>query len=120
MKKYVIIFLVTIINFGCKSNLNKQNKIEIIEVSILDYGKIHLTNSQILDLSNISKINKKYFTTSLYCYNGNDKINIPINDKLFNHEYFRNHSYDSIKKVKLFITKYSLEDKIYSVAIKIE
>lgn len=120
MKKYVIVFLATIINFGCKSNFNIQNKIEIIEISILDYGKIHLTNSQILDLSKISKVNKKYFTTSLYCYNGIDKINIPVNDKLFNHKYFTNHSYDSIKKVKLFTTKYSFEDKEYLVVIKIK
>jgi|AntRauMFilla1563_2_1112583.scaffolds.fasta_scaffold13435_2 hypothetical protein len=116
----LVLFTLTFLNIsiGCKSK--SVNDLKIIEVHIVDYGKIHLDKTKIDKLSSITKINKKHFTSSIYYINEKNTIGIPINDKLFNHDFFNNYDYENNKKVKVYLKKYIYENKDYFIAIKIE
>jgi hypothetical protein len=70
------------------------------------------------------RIERKYITSALYVYLGNtDKTTpIPINDKVFNYEYFDKYIYPDMKNktVKIKVEKYSSNGKDVYVAYEIE
>ena len=105
---------------NCKTPFTALKKIEIIEITVFDYGKISLPYVQKDYVSKTLKIKKKHLSTSIYYYIEEKLIDIPINDKYFNHEYFSNFDYNPTKKAKLYVQKYTYEGKEYFVAVKIE
>lgn len=121
MKKssFFLIFIV-IINLSCKSQSSSNNTLSSIDISNFQYGKISLPYSQIDYLSKTLKINKKQLTSSLYYHEGSILVSIPINDKVFNYEYFNNFKYNIEVKAKLYIQKYTYENREYFVAVRIE
>ena len=107
-------------NLNGKSQPNLKNDVSSIDISNFEQGKINLPYSQINHLSKVLKINKKYLTTCLYFRQGTKLIGIPVNDKKFNYEYFRNLNSNSTTKAKLYVQKYTYENKEYLVAVRIE
>ena len=121
MKKLNVFLLVLMMNLSCSSNsyLNNNN-VSTIDITNFEYGKINLPYAQLEYLSKKLNINKKYLNSSLYYHEGAKTLTIPINDKTFNYEYFNNFDYSSSKKAKLYVEKYTYENKEYFVALRIQ
>ncbi len=116
--KLLVVFI-SLFNLSCKGqNIQNESKL-ILEISNLSYSKIPPKYDVNL-LSRITKFNAKYFTSAIGGTYDNKRIDYPINDKMFNHSFFNSFDYDPKRKVKLHIQKYSFENKVYFVAIKIE
>lgn len=121
MKRITLFFtLLLMINLSCKSQSKLNNNISTIDITNFQYGKISLPYSQISYLSKALKINKKHLTSSLYYHEGLKLIAVPINDKVFNYDYFRNFNYNTEIKAKLYVQKYTFENIVYCIAVKIE
>lgn len=108
--------------FLCISSCNAQNspnsKLDVLEIQDFEQGKISYNYQIINEISEITGINKKFLTTSIYFGVKNEQI--IINDEVFNYN-----DYDKIKKMKnhktiLKIKRYSINNKEYIITYKIE
>lgn len=120
MKAPILIIFTVFINLSCITNsLITQQSSKII-ITKISYGRIHLSRDQIKKLSMATKLEIKQFSSSIYFSYNDKRYSIPINDKLFNHEYFNNYDYKINKKAILHLQKYDYNKEEYLVAIKIE
>lgn len=111
MKTLIFIFLSLTLATFCQ---NKQQNFIVrkeIVVTIIDVGK---SNYNSLKLENVTKVNKKYFTTAVYfsLKNENSKSSYVINDKVFNWNYFNKSIYPNLNKgkelnAKLYLSIYN-------------
>jgi hypothetical protein len=92
----------------------------MIEYTGISYGKLSQSADSLSLLTKATKINKKYFSSAVYTKDMNKTVCYPINDKVFNHEFFNDFDYNSQRKIKLYLQKYVFENKEYFIAVKIE
>ena len=119
MKAAILIIFTVFINLSCITNslITQQNsKIIITKIS---YGEIPPKYDKKI-LSKITHVKEKEFSSGISGSYMGKVIDFPINDKLFNHEYFNNYHYDLNKKAILHLQKYVYNKEGYLVAIKIE
>lgn len=121
MKKKIIYFLLTLICLSCKSQ-SKSNDLIKLEVTIRSFGK---TNNDVKMLEKITGISSINFTSNLYITKTNDFNAIgafPINDLLFNYDYFYKNIYNDLKnrKVYIYLRKYNNLGKEVKLIEKIE
>lgn len=120
MKKiFYITYLILFVSISCKSQEIIRSEIVVIEITNVNYGKIS-ANFNKVKLSKIVNIKKEYFTSAISGVYLNKKVSYPINDSVFNHDFFNKFDYNEKKKLKLYLQKYQLKDKLFFVAIKIE
>lgn len=115
----IIIILTILFTINCKSQIVDDKEIIVIEVYDISYSKIPSKYDKVL-LSKITNIDKKYFSSGISFTYKNKKIDYPINDILFNHEFFNGFDYNTQKKIKLYLQKYTFKKIEYFVAIKIK
>lgn len=111
INRIIIVGLLLILN--CKSaNLIGIEDRFFVEVVLDSFGKCNLPESTIKRLD----IPKELITSSLYgnLKNETKLTSFPINDKVFNYDYFNKNIYNNIKgkTVKLFVKKYNFDDEI--------
>jgi hypothetical protein len=104
---------------NCKSQTKQIQQYIIIEISNVSYSKIPPKYNLEL-LSEATKINKKSFSSAISGLSNNKTVDFPINDKVFNHEFFNGFDYNPQRKIKLYLQKYVFENKEYLIAVKIE
>lgn len=115
----ILLAICFIIYTNCKSQTIESNEYIIIELSNISYSKIPPKYNKAL-LSKVTKIRKEYFTSAIGGQNENKSIDFPINDLVFNHEFFNDFDYNQKRKVKIYLQKYLYENKEYLIAVKIE
>jgi hypothetical protein len=124
MKKiffYISVFsLFAIYSFAQKIKNTTQDSIVILKVH--DFGKCgHLSKH----FNSITGISPRYITTAFY-FQSKDKNEftfIPVNDKIFNYDYFNQFIYPLFEQgdsVKLIVKKYRIDGEEVLVAEKIE
>lgn len=111
MKTLIFILLSFTLAAFCQNKQQDFIERKEIVVTIIDVGK---SNFNSLKLENITKINKKYFTTSVYfsLKNEKGKSSYVINDKVFNWNYFNKSIYPNLNKgkelnAKLYLSVYN-------------
>lgn len=107
-------------NFSCKINLIKAQESSQVTLDSISYGKIHLSKDQIKELSKATNLEVNHFSSSIYYNYKSIRYAVPIDDSLFNHEYFNNYIYESNKKAELHLKKYIYKNQEYLIAVKIE
>lgn len=117
-KQFFIVFLISFI--GCTQNKNNFGSPIKMEVVLKSFVK---TQPLTQEFCNLTKINKKYITSAFYLTIDNKEyIEVFINDKLFNYDYFNQKIYPNIenRKVVLYVKKYLIKNKTVFIAEKIE
>ena len=117
--RQTLLTILLIVNINCKSQTMESREYIMIELSDVSYSKIPPKYNKVI-LSNATKINKKYFTSAIGGKSENKLIDFPINDMVFNHEFFNGFDYNPQRKIKLYLQKYVFENKEYLIAVKIE
>ncbi len=115
----ILIAVCLILNTNCNSLRMDNKDYIIVELSNISYSKIPPKYNKVI-LSRASKISEKYFTSAIGGLSENKSIDFPINDKLFNHDFFNGFDYNPKKLNKLYLQKYVFENKEYLIAVKIE
>jgi hypothetical protein len=110
-------FLLIFIN--CRSQTIENKKFIVIELSNISYSKIP-PKYDIALLSEIAKISKKNFSSAISGQSENKLIDFPIDDRVFNHEFFNGFDYNPQRKIKLYLKKYTYRNEEYLIAVKIE
>lgn len=119
MKKASLILIILVFNC-CSSQSKKIIEKRTIEVVLTSVGKTNIDKKL---TSKLTGINESNLTTSLYYYENKKKIiGLPINDGVFNYDYFNSKIYNGIenKRVKLFLDVYKNESKEIIIIYKIE
>lgn len=103
---------------SCEAQKPSNSKFEVIEIQDFEQGRISYSYQTVSELSEITGINKKFLTTSIYFGVKNEQI--IINDEVFNYN-----DYNRIKKMKnhktfLKIKRYSINNKEYIITYRIE
>lgn len=114
-----LIFYFFLFGFCNQKLILKQNNALIIEITDINYSKIPPKYDKKL-LSKITGLNQTFFSSGIEGLHKEKHIEFPINDKLFNHEYFNNYNYDKNKKAIIHLQKYIYKGQDYLIAIKIE
>ena len=115
----IILIILLVFCSNCKSQINTNEQYIIIELSNVSYGKIPPKYDKVL-LSKITKNDSRNFSSAIGGQVGNEIVDCPINDKVFNHEFFNNFDYDLKRTIKLYIKKYIFKNKEYLIAVKVE
>ena len=116
---FYLLYLILFATLGCKSQEIIKNEIVVIEITNVNYGKIS-DNFDKVELSKITNIKKENFTSAISGIYLTEKVSYPINDLVFNHDFFNQFEYKEKQKLKLYLQKYQLKNKDILVAIKIE
>ena len=87
-KIFYISFLLLFINLRGKSQVINNRNLKIIEFTGVSYGKLSQSPDRLSLLTKATKINKKYFSSAVYKKDTVRTICFPIDDKVFNHEFF--------------------------------
>ena len=119
MKKIAIILTMLIFN-SCYSQSKVIMRKRVIDVVLKNVGK---TTIDKIATSHLTGIKEDNYTTSLYYYDKQNKIvGFPINDEIFNYEYFNSKIYNNLenKRVKLFLDVYKNKSKEICIIYKIE
>lgn len=116
---FYIPYFLLLFNFSCKTLETNKNNIITIEITNIDYGKISDKIDKV-ELSKATKIKKENFTSAISGTHMTKKVIYPINDNIFNHDFFNNFDYNQSRKLKLSLQRYYLKDKEFLVAVKIE
>lgn len=113
-----ILILLCVFIISCKPY--HSSDLNIITVEVKDLGKICLDNEEKHNLSQISKINKKFLTSSIYCTVNNVETCLPINDKTFDYNYWYINK-DKIlnKKVEFYCKNYSTNKSEIKIIYKL-
>jgi hypothetical protein len=115
---FLILNLLLLVN--CSSKLKPSNNdFLLIEITDIQYGKIPSRFDKKV-LSKITHLSEKNFSSGVGGSYLGKIIDFPINDKLFNHEYFIKYDYNLNKKAILHLQKYIYNKEEYLIAIKIE
>jgi len=121
MKKiFHISFLLIFTILSSKSQVINNRNIKIIEFTGVGYGKLSQSPDRMSLLTKATKINKKYFSSAVYRKDTIGTICYPIDDRVFNHEFFNGFDYNPQRKIKLYLKKYTYRNEEYLIAVKIE
>lgn len=119
MKKYLsktLIITVIIILQSCKVQLPDLN---VLNIKVQDLGKTCLNNSEKSDLSKVSNIKSKYFTSAIYTTVDEKKICLPVNDKTFDYKYYEQNKERVLKyEIQMFYKSYMIRDKEVKIVYK--
>lgn len=120
MKTKILIFITCLlVNFSSKSQINNENHTKKIEVKLIDYGKIS-PKYNLKSLSKLTGIKQKMFTSSIYVYTNKGKKEIPIDDNVFNHDFFNNYKYEKNKIIIVHIKLFKTNKEKILIATKVE
>lgn len=119
MQKNKFILLFFFITICCKSQINFDQEIISIKISNIKYSKIPPKYDR-HKLSKITNIDAENFSSGISGISEGKEVDFPINDKLFNHNFFKDFDFDSDLVYKLFLQKYRHDGKVYLIAMKIE
>lgn len=118
INSFLILNLLLFVN--CSSKLKpSSNDFLMIEVTDIQYGKIPSSFDKKV-LSKISHLSEKNFSSGVGGSYLGKVIDFPINDKLFNHEYFIKYEYNPQKKATIYLKRYMYNNEEYLIAYKIE
>lgn len=119
MKKNLkILISLSVLIISCKTY--HSSDLNIITIEVKDLGKICLDNKEKHKLSQISKINKKFLTSSIYCTVNNVETCLPINDKTFDYNYWYINEDKILKtKVEFYYKNYSTNKSEIKVIYKL-
>ncbi|MBF6607382.1 MAG: hypothetical protein ITG00_01435 [Flavobacterium sp.] len=110
--KIILMFFLLI---SCKYNSYVEKDVTIVNARLTDYGKLP-ENAE--ELSESTAIKAKYLTSALFVKIGDvDKI-IPIDDSVFNHEFFADNHYINTM-VRISIRSFQISGKEILIAEKI-
>lgn len=121
MRLFNIFLILTLLLFtNCSRKLRPaRNNPLLIEITDIQYGKISPKYDKKV-LSKISHLSEKNFSSGVGGSYMGKVIDFPINDKLFNHEYFIKYEYNPQKKATIYLKRYLYNNKEYLIAYKIE
>ncbi|OYQ50943.1 hypothetical protein [Flavobacterium aurantiibacter] len=83
----------------------QKEDLKIISGNCVQYSKIP-PNYNANELSKITGINQKYFTSAIELVTGGKKKVYPINDQVFNHSFFDSFDFNPNRNVLLYIRIY--------------
>lgn len=114
MNKTYVINLNLLLFLSMSSCLNTENKVgkeQVIDVQLIDFGKSKQYDSSFFE---ITKISKKDITSAFHVKFEDEKVkSLPVNDSLFNYDYFNKKIYPNIegRRVRLTVKKYIINNK---------
>ncbi|SDI31590.1 hypothetical protein SAMN05421846_106107 [Chryseobacterium taeanense] len=120
MRKCLIKILVIsgiILLQGCKV---QYSDLSVLQLKVQDIGKVCLNSDEKSNLSKISNIKRKYFTSAIYTTVDGKNICFPINDKTFDYNYYKlNEDNIHTKEIKIFYKIFNVNNKEIKVVYKI-